>query len=297
MPLEAPPPYTATSTNPTALHELQLNSLTSYLQHHVTSLPDRIRLTQQALRAEQTLADAALLDHIVPIVEEFLADLGARHGPVPLATLTLVPGAAVPKNGVLSGLEDMRRRGELCRVSRVSVNNTDKDTKSDSCSSRPRIISEDPSWAAGQEFSDWGRFDDPSSEWSDNAEGNKPLWWHDEEMARRLASYLQPKEEKEEHAQRSSVVQAVVEQRIPPKKEKKGWGWGRRASEQKSPEVQTPIPADIKTESGTPQEEQQKKGAEMRVTAQEVAFRHENEFGIWESVRGWGIIVSVQVRT
>ncbi|KAI0130778.1 hypothetical protein F4814DRAFT_142842 [Daldinia grandis] len=296
-PLEAPPPYTASPTNFTTLDDLQLNSLTSHLQHHITSLPDRIRATQQARRVEESFSDASLLDHIVPVLEEFLVDLGARHTPVPLATLTLVPGAAVPKNAILSGLEDMKRRGEICRVSRISIQSAGKDFKSSSGALRPPEISENPSWASGQEFSDWGRFDEPSSLCGGAAEKTDSLWWRDEEMARRLANYLQPKKEKKPEVKVNSVVQTVVEQRLPPKKEKKSWFWGKRAGGQKSPEPTVPISPQIDAAKESIQEEQEKQGADMIVTAQGVAFRQENDLGIWESVRGWGIVVTVKVRT
>ncbi|KAI0882597.1 uncharacterized protein GGS22DRAFT_46713 [Annulohypoxylon maeteangense] len=286
---DEPPPYTALPTNHPISNEFQLNSLTYHLQHHVSSLPDRIRATQQVRKAEQTSGDASLLDHIVPIVEEFLADLGARHTPVPLATLTLIPDVAVPKNAMLSGLEDMKRRGEICRVSRISMDKISKDSKSNSETPKSQNVSEDPSWASGQEFTGWGRFGEPESP-SDDTERNKLLWWRDEEMARRLATYLQPRKEK---TAPKTVVQAVVEQRIPAKKEKKSWLWGKRASGQTSESAPTPTETEVKVDK-TREEE---KGAEMVVTAQEVAFRQENELGIWESFPGWGVVVAVKVKT
>ncbi|KAI0843543.1 hypothetical protein F5Y06DRAFT_255229 [Hypoxylon sp. FL0890] len=296
VPLDEPPPYTAFASNATT-DELQLNSLTSHLQHHVSSLPDRIRATQRARKVEQTLSDASLLDHIVPIVEEFLADLGARHSPAPLATLTLIPDAAVPKDAVLSGLEDMKRRGEVCRVSRISIDNFGKDSKSGSSVSKSRNANSDPSWASEQEFSGWGRFGEPEFPADDVREIDRMLWWYDEEMAHRLASYLQPKREKKAPAEHRSVVQAVVEQRLPPKKEKKGWLWGRRSSVQKpgeSPAAATSVGIEVEVNKPHDGERQ---GAEMAVTVQEVAFRQENEFGIWESIRGWAIVVTVEFRT
>lgn len=294
MPLDEPPPYTALPSGTATSNELQLNSLTSHLQHHVASLPERIRVTQQARRAEQTLSDASLLDHIVPIVEEFLADLGARNSPVPLATLTLIPDTAVPKNAVLSGLEDMKRRGEVCRVSRISVNSFTKDSKPSSGISKSQNTNGDPSWAAGQEFTGWGRFGESESTAHDVTESNKMLWWRDEEMAHRLAGYLRPEKEKRAPVEHNSVVQAVVEHRIPPKKEKKGWLWGKRSSVQESSAATVPVGIEVKIDK--PREEERQR-AEMIVTAQEVAFRQENEFGIWESIRGWAIVIAVQVRT
>ncbi|KAI1444337.1 hypothetical protein F5Y02DRAFT_180176 [Annulohypoxylon stygium] len=291
LPLDEPPPYTTLPTDRPISDEFQLNSLTSHLQHHVLSLPDRIRATQRVRKAEQTISDASLLDHIVPIVEEFLADLGARHTPVSLATLTLVPDVAVPKNAVLSGLEDMKRRGEICRVSRISIDNTIKDSKPSSGAPQPKTVSENPSWASGQEFSGWGRFGEPESP-IDDRERSKMLWWRDEEMAHRLTSYLQPREEKKVPVEQRSVVQATVEHRIPPKKEKKGWLWGRRTSGQLPESAVTPT----ETQIGVKRRQEEQRGARMTVTAQEVVFRQENELGIWESFCGWGIVVAMKVK-
>ncbi|KAI1471258.1 uncharacterized protein F4812DRAFT_171641 [Daldinia caldariorum] len=299
-PLEPPPPYSATPTNIPPVNELQLNSLTSHLQHHVASLPDLIRAAQEARKAEQSFSDASLLDRIVTVLEEFLVDLGTRHTPVPLATLTLVPDTAIPKNAVLSGLEDTKRRGEICRVARISIENSSKDAKPGSSTRSSPEISEDPSWATGQEFSDWGRFDGPSSSQDDTTEKIRTLWWRDEEMARRIANYLQPKREKKPQVRFNSVVQTVVEQRLPPKKEKKSWFWGKRASHQKPPEAVVPVvpsPLKVDTTVDDTQDDQEDQGADMTVAAQEVAFRQENELGIWESVRGWGIVVTVKVTT
>ncbi|KAI1801443.1 hypothetical protein F4811DRAFT_534420 [Daldinia bambusicola] len=191
----------------------------------------------------------------------------------------------------------MKRRGEICRVARISIENPSKDAKSGSSARSSPEISEDPSWAAGQEFSDWGRFDGPSSSQNDITEKIRTLWWRDEEMTRRLANYLQPKKEKKPQVRFNSVVQTVVEQRLPPKKEKKSWFWGKRASDQKPPEPVVPSPLKADTIVDDTQGEQEDKGADMTVTAQEVAFRQENELGIWESVRGWGIVVTVKVKS
>ncbi|KAI6083922.1 hypothetical protein F4821DRAFT_182203 [Hypoxylon rubiginosum] len=288
---EEPPPYTIVATNDTNPDEIPINSLTSHLQDHVKSLPDRIRAAQQARKVEQGSIDVSLLDRLIPIVEGFLVELGARHDPVSLATLTLVPDGAVPKDAKLSDSEDTKRRGELSRVVKVWPG---KDSKSDSGKSKPQYLSEDPSWVPGQEFSGWGRFGETSSPTGDGSEDGKTLWWTDEEMAHRLASYLQPKKEQRAPMERSSVVQTVVEQRIPPKKEKRGWGWRRQGNAKDSPEA-SHKPADTYVEASKLQDMPNKNEAEMMISAQEVAFRHENEFGIWESFRGWGIVVAVKI--
>ncbi|KAI2610626.1 uncharacterized protein GGS25DRAFT_155544 [Hypoxylon fragiforme] len=295
IPFDEPPPYSATSTTPPYSEESLLNALASHLLHHITLLPDRIRDTQQVWRAEQSLSDALLLDHIVPIVEQFLAELGAQRSPVQLATLTIVPANAIPRGSTISSFEYMKRRGEECRVARLSMDKIMEKSNSATISTNYQHVSDDPSWVTGQEFNDWGRFDQPNF-----LTGDKPstLWWKDEEMAQRLASYLQPKRERVASMERDSIFQTATGQMVPAKKETRSWGWGRTkyASNQKSQETattSTPSNTLVDVEKGG----MDGHGAEMVFTAQEVAFRHENEFGILESFRGWGIVLTVKVKT
>ncbi|KAI1084775.1 hypothetical protein F5B20DRAFT_220678 [Whalleya microplaca] len=282
-----PPPYTANEPHP--------ESLTSYLQHHVASLPDRIRERQQARTAQATLDDTAVLSHIVLVIEEFLTDIGAQHTAPRVATLTLVPDAAVPKDAVLSGMEDMRRRGEFCRVSRVTMHSKSQDQKGPPLE-RPNAqnSSGEQDWASGQEFDGWGRFGSSGFSMEDTADVSKTLWWRDEEMAHRLAGYLQPKKEKRGTTERRPVVKSTIEQRVSPKKEKKGWFRGKGRSDRDSGAAVVEPLESIATVSQ--QEISEPEKAQMNVSAQEVAFRRENEFGILESINGWALVVVVEVK-
>ncbi|CAJ2511929.1 Uu.00g075540.m01.CDS01 [Anthostomella pinea] len=292
-----PPPYTVRDDDATSYNVLQPVSLTSQLQHHRMSLPDRIRATQEAHTTQQSFDDLALLDHLVPGIETFLADLGRRHTAPSLATLTLVPEAAVPRDAVLSGFEEMRQRGEVCEVSRVAVypNLTDgKDSKKRSSNAHGQASSGDQHWASGKEFSDWGRFGELSTATEDSTSNDGMFWWRDEDLAHRLASYMQPKIEKRVSTKHMSVVQNVVEQRLPAQKDKKGWAWGRRVSGSgKRGEDVLPAVKPVASED----QQQAPDRVQMSVIADKVAFRRENDFGIWESLGGWAIVVAVRVRT
>ncbi|KAI1846497.1 hypothetical protein JX266_007394 [Neoarthrinium moseri] len=310
----APPPY---SMNPpprqSSSSPLQFNpqSLTSHLHSHLLSIPDRIRQTQQAHNAQQIETDIWILDHLSPVIESFLADLGARRTAPPLATLTLIPNGAVPPDAVLSGIDDMLRRNEIGRVFRVDFRHIggEKDSGNKYGDSKSSSRTESN---VNQEFTDWGRWEEPGSSSSANLE---LLWWNDEDQARRLASFLQPQTRPniKPNTISQSAVQTVVEQRIPSEKKKKGWGWGRRRSDQiPASEAQTTIslPSVSSSEprdgrgtvaggdvAGVPEDQQLDNGkrAEMSVTAEEVAFRRENDFGIWESMSGWAVVVAIKV--
>ncbi|KAJ9160769.1 hypothetical protein NKR19_g2889, partial [Coniochaeta hoffmannii] len=132
------------------------------------------------------------------------------------------------------------------------------------------------------EFDDWGRWDDGGS----SSDKGSAFWFRDEAMARRLAAYLQPKETVKTERRE---VRAEVQR----EKEKKGlFGWGRKGYDAKKPEVQ-PAGAD---KGPVGQVVKQSEGVSMTVRAEEVTFRRENEFGVWESLSGFGIVVTVRVR-
>ncbi|CRJ80254.1 hypothetical protein HYQ45_006434 [Verticillium longisporum] len=71
---------------------------------------------------------------------------------------------------------------------------------------------------------------------------------------------------------------------------KKGWWWWReeelamRLAERLRPDVRRGS-----TLGG-------RMGDEMKVTAEEVSFRRENEMGIWESMNGWAVVVRITIR-
>ncbi|RYP51767.1 hypothetical protein DL768_002990 [Monosporascus sp. mg162] len=276
-PDDVPPPYNTIHYHGISPETPPSESLTSHLQSHVASLPSRIRASQRAHTAQQRMDDTLLMDHIAPAIEEFLIDLGAQAPTPPLATLTIVPGGAVPETAVLSGLEETQKRGELGRLFKVNLKEGTKGIQSPSYST--------PSQNASL------------------------LWWHDEAMARRLARSLQPKKvEKKQPVARASPVQVAAERELSPEKQKRGWGWGwgrwrsglgsgetcgRGAMGDPSSRTGASEASASFDAQGRVQEQDE---AQMAVEAQEVAFRVENDLGILESMRGWAIVVIVEIR-
>ncbi|KAI0452885.1 hypothetical protein F5B21DRAFT_481472 [Xylaria acuta] len=302
---ELPPPYSVhVGDHGSASHSTPEVSLTSHLQQHLTSLPNRIRLNREAHSIQQSLDDASLVDLLLPEIDDFLAYLGGLHNTPKLAHLTLVPETAVAQNAVLSGMEEMRRQGEICRVARVNTNPKNDEKKSTTTRDSRQSASTSRDWSVGQEFSDWGRFGDSTS--SPNlSQAQSMLWWRDEDMAQRLARHLQPPTEP---VSLQTSVQATVEERLPAQKPKKGWLWGKKGSVSSSTSTfaTKTVEADVESFPGrgnTTQtaaqkgREQESSGASMSVTAEEVAFRIENDLGIVESARGWAVVVAVHVKT
>lgn len=190
---DLPPPY---SPGPGAGplrsqgHRIPL-SPTSHLQSQVASVPGRIRHRLRACYTQQFEDDVRLIDLLAPVIEEFLVDVGVESSTPPCSFLILVPSEAVPSDAMLSDLEDMRQRGEPCRVVRVPTAPGDGkaslDTKAPA--PRPHITPPNPSRDSNFEFTDWGRWDSVES-----SDSKDLAWWQDEGMAHRLVSYLLPEQ-------------------------------------------------------------------------------------------------------
>ncbi|KAK4101251.1 hypothetical protein N658DRAFT_496547 [Parathielavia hyrcaniae] len=112
-------------------------------------------------------------------------------------------------------------------------------------------------------------------------------------MAMRLAAYLRP-----EPSLERKQVRAVVEERKAVEKEKSGWGrWGLGGGKKKvaEPSLSVTAPA-VSPGLSSPGSGAEDDSVKMTVRAEEVTFRKENEFGLWESRTGWGIVVTIKVK-
>lgn len=319
----SPIPTSATSngTLPSSLTDY----FTSPIATHLASLPSRIRESQQARVNEQAARDLDVVTQLVGPIEIFLRDLGtiSSRGPPPRAELTLVPAAAVPRGWALSGAAERRREGEVVQLVRVEDPTAVSDTKGKGGSSNPEkggfaptgpalasasalTTDEDddgynPSGARAAGFDEWGRFDaDDEFLTSSYAPSTAPApanWYYfrDEGMARRLAGYLQPRAAV--HVERRQIQQAVVDGKKAAREEKAGgWRWGRKKSEASSSSA-TPVASPSQmTSSPAVLVVDQDDRVNMTVRAEEVTFRRENDFGIWESRTGYGIVVTVTVK-
>ncbi|KAI0113691.1 hypothetical protein GGR51DRAFT_20815 [Nemania sp. FL0031] len=299
---ELPPPYSVASASDSS----QDASITAHLQHNLTSLPNRIRMNQEAHSVQQSLDDASILDLLLPEIDDFLSQLGGLRSAAKLSHLILIPEAAVPPTAVLSSMEDMRKRGEFCRVARVKTRLGGDEKRASSKDDSNQGVDSSQDWSVGREFDDWGRFGDSSSS-TDPLQTEGMLWWRDENMAGRLARHLQPTTTQDEPASPKTPVQAIVEERLPVQKEKKGWF---RKKDNSSSSLSTFATKTVKSavetfpgkDSATPSstkkaKERESSGAKMSVAAEEVAFRTQNDFGIMESIRGWALVVVVYIRT
>lgn len=292
----------------------------SPISAHLSTLPAQMRAAQLAHANTQASRDLDTIDRLVPAISAFLADLNASsstRGAPPLAELTLVPASAVPARSgwALSDAAERRRQGEVVRVMRVDlgepstkaqdgkVDRHPTDEKKPNPSRHRHLDGDDSdegdgaalysdSRAAG--FDEWGRFTDDAEDGlgAETKKGGEGTFFRDEKAARRLAAYLSPRDVVQ--TERRAVQQVVVEV----KKEKSGWRWGRKKGET------TPAPASFAAPTpvalSSPPPDTAIKGYDERVNvgvrADEVTFRKENDWGMWETLTGFGIIVTVRVK-
>ena len=131
--------------------------------------------------------------------------------------------------------------------------------------------------------------------------GGQKWFWRDEDMAIRLAEYLRPKPDPRtmELPPRKEEVAAQQQQAEASSSSGSGkWSWGRKKSIAKAAERpplvesrnDTKIASDIKMPSRDSEDQ-----VLMDVKAEEVVFRTENDFGIFGTERGWGVVLKLKV--
>lgn len=122
-----------------------------------------------------------------------------------------------------------------------------------------------------------------------------PKWfWHDEEMAERLAGYLRPKADLrtlELPPRKEEIVQQQTGQSSSSGSSK--WGWGRKKTAERPP--LTPVEPRAAPEKSDTKLSKSDDKVVMEVKAEEVVFRTENEFGMYGTERGWGVVVKLRV--
>lgn len=285
---ELPPPYSpepnsaVPSYAPMASSSIHPDSL---FAAHLASMRCQIR-DQQATRASlQDQSDTRLLALLIPHVEDMLASVAAMDPPPQLVQTTLIPAGAVTADWAPS--ETYReKKNEMHRVVKVQTQQPSKMAGDRKLPVVPTTTAGGSAGSSGQEFDGWGRWgeDAVGGEGGSSSREEEELWWKDEDLAKRLAKYLQPAR-KVVAVDRATVAAKVVEA----KKAKSRWNIlgnsksGAGVATSTPPTVSRPV---VQVEDDV----------SMTVTAEEVTFRRENEMGIWESTTGWGVAVRVNIR-
>ncbi|KAH8179158.1 NAD-dependent epimerase/dehydratase family protein [Sarocladium implicatum] len=286
---ELPPPYSVTNIQSVSQSTPRIAS------HHTESIPglfsgqlDNLRSQIQSEEATRQDAreqlDTQTLSLLVPYVEDLLSHIATVNPTPSLAEMLLIPDAAVDREWMFSEPAEMKP-GEVRRIIRVKQHSklASDEKRSTSPPTRSSLFSSQLSAEGPKEFTSWGRWDDDSAAAAATS-GSRAgdLWFSDQDMAHRLARHLQPAPK----VDRATVREQVASQKKPDKKPSRFGGLLRRDA---------PVPLLDRVSSGAPAPEQE--DVAMKVKAEEVSFRKENEMGIWESKTGWAIAVRVHLRS
>ncbi|KAK1720272.1 uncharacterized protein BDZ83DRAFT_455718 [Colletotrichum acutatum] len=276
---DLPPSYNEATTSYHSSSSLNPDPSVSATLNNLSSL---LRETQAQQTARDTVTTTTLLPLLTPHITSLLTRLGTTPHPAILTELYLVPAAAVGSEWIIASDADPKA-GQVAEVIRV-----EPEAYPDS---KGRGDTKGQSTGSSYEFDEWGRWDENTNAGSSSSREGE-WWWSDEGLARRLAKRLQPEPRLDR-----TVVRAVVEQA---KEDKKAGRWGlfrvgtdSSSSPSSSSSAPPPPRQFIKPTSPSITFEE---NVSMTVRAEEVTFRRENEMGIWESMRGFGIVVRVRIR-
>jgi hypothetical protein len=294
---EAPPPSyssTVTSNNPILTGDSSSKQGPSPITHNLriqsqletlTPLLSSLRL-QKALLSHAT--DEKILSLLTVQIQHYISSF-ARSG-LRKGTLILVPAKALTDQTAVPVDYDFQDETEYDRLVRVGVDEEGKNVGGD------------------DGFGDSGYGD---SGYGDSRSGEEMWFWRDQEMVMRLAGYLKPAptpKPKAKEVPRKDPVKTPVE---PPPSSSLGF-WRRKKSfplEKNVASSSTPSPAsasasretsekaplpesDLKTQIDSPEPEDK---VVMDIRAEEVCFRTENDFGVFENETGWCVVLKLKV--
>jgi len=133
----------------------------------------------------------------------------------------------------------------------------------------------------------------------DDEYGGQKWFWRDEDMAMRLAGYLRPEPDPRtmELPPRKEGI-AAQQQQAEGSSNTGKWSWGRKKSVAKAAERpalvesrnDSKITSDVKMLNRDTEDK-----VLMDVKAEEVVFRTENDFGIYGTERGWGLVLKLRI--
>lgn len=243
----------------------------------VSRLPSLVRERQQSQANQLLSEDDTIVQHMMPLVRQFFLDFSmdnkvkrsrSSHDSLSMELMLVPRDAARSDEGwKLAGLNERKEQSVFFRLDEID--------------------------APGQVR--WVSKNGESIQVRDDAAEMDTLWWRDEEHALLLASALRaivtPERSEQGEAQ---LRKAKEQQEIPEQSDGKGkspmrslFGLSRKSRspvEQTAPKIQNKTFATVSLGS-----------VQVDVQAEEVTFRRENDFGLWESSSGWAIVIKATV--
>ncbi|ETS77566.1 hypothetical protein PFICI_11440 [Pestalotiopsis fici W106-1] len=301
MDQEPPPPYSPSSPSSASQPPSQINLLASSIRSQLADLPYQLRQTRQAHNEQQIELDIRILEHVRPTIETFINELSQINPAPSQASLALLPRVAVPADAELSEFEEMLKRGEVGRVVRLDIQRDLKGAGDMKTTTDPSLMIADKSTE---------RYASHGGSWERPAAAGSPhstLWWSDEDFAKRLVVHLSeestptPTPSATPSSTKSMSPVLTAQTPSPRSMVQRFWGLRRQSrSQSQSPTtVYSHTPDGLNqviSAAGTNETPPNNiRMPVMKFVARKVTFRHENDFGIFESTSGWAIVATVQL--
>lgn len=275
---EATVPAGSQSRPPTYNEKPTVDPTVDPIDELVSRLPSLVRERQQSQASQRFSEDDALMQHMMPCVRDFFLDFSTdknlkrhrnSHKSLSMELMLVPQDAARSYEGwQLAGLNERTEQSAFFRLSEIAA----------------------PSQLR------WVSKNDESLQIRDDAAGTDLLWWRDEEHAFRLASALRSvvTPERSEKSETPRHVLGIDEQELSEQSDSKRkspmrslFGLLKKsqpAAERSVPKVQNKTFATVSLGS-----------VQVHAEAEEVTFRRENDFGLWESSSGWAIVIKATV--
>lgn len=302
-PFGPPPPsyveatITGSRPGPISPGQFQPHPVQNSVETLLRRLPSQVRKARHDQLSHEMDDEHLLVEHLIPYITEFLRNLPASflrpkdHRRPLSAELVLLPENTVPaaQGWLLSGLD--QRREQAGHVQVVEVASPETKLKSD-CLDQKK----------------------PDASYETLGENKRDLmWWRDEDLADRLAfnikCYLEhdKKAEPELHSSADYDEDSGLSQKhedgfichsgFAPRDKSPGRPASlllERSNNSHASTSHTGLGAQPHSHHnrGTSNDTEATKAT---VQAEEVAFRRENDMGLWESSSGWAIVLTVTV--
>lgn len=262
----APPSYTESLSSPYGASSSTSKYYSSQIASQLTQLTQTITSLQTQKSLLSDAQDEKILSLLTHHIQIYLADF-AKSG-LQRGTLILVPRRGLSNDNSTPCEYDIRNPEEYDRVVKVG----EKDGEA----------------YLQRERDEYGSFAD-----RDDEDHHEMWFWKDEEMALRLAGYLRPQPDPRtmELPPRKEEVKAAE-----PEASSGRSFWGRKKSIPKVVETRPPLVeqrTDSKMDTRASAVNEDK--ILMDVKAEEVVFRYENAFGIYETERGYCVVLNLRV--
>lgn len=217
------------------------------------------------------------MQHMMPVVRDFFLDFSTdnnvrrhrnSHKSLSMELMLVPQDAARSGEGwQLAGLNERKEQSAFFRLSEIA--------------------------APGQLR--WVSKGGESLQIRDDAADTDLMWWRDEEYALRLASALRSVVTPERSDKSEAPRHVAIDEQEPPEQSDSKRKSPMRSLFGLSKKSQPPAERSVPKEQNKTFATVSLGSVQVHAEAEEVTFRRENDFGLWESSSGWAVVIKATV--